>query len=203
VSKIQAKEKIELTGDGLDVSLDHRRQQRCLFAKVSVHGHLGHAGAFSDRIHRRPRNPAHNNALAASRIACCLFKWSGRRRMGSTDFTESLLRISGPFPCLRKEARRVPSPNCLPHHRRSAAPQNRILESMKCPAAIKRRGGRSFELRAGGIGCPVFIYASRISSARSRATCPVQLATVFKHRKKGISYVSLCEKKASWNFKST
>src|SRR5215831_18244165 len=40
-----------------------------------------------------------NSALAASRIACSLSKSRGRprRRMGSTDFTESLLLISGPF----------------------------------------------------------------------------------------------------------
>src|SRR6516225_6709395 len=41
-----------------------------------------------------------NSALAASRIACSLSKSRGRprrRRMGSTDLTESLLRISGPF----------------------------------------------------------------------------------------------------------
>src|SRR6516164_603299 len=41
-----------------------------------------------------------NSALAASRIACSLSKSRGRprrRRVGSTDFTESLLRISGPF----------------------------------------------------------------------------------------------------------
>src|SRR6516162_4171523 len=39
-----------------------------------------------------------NSALAASRIACSLSKSRGRprrRRMGSTDLTESLLRISG------------------------------------------------------------------------------------------------------------
>src|SRR5215469_6062285 len=40
-----------------------------------------------------------NSALAASRIACSLSKSRGRprRRMGPTDFTESLLQISGPF----------------------------------------------------------------------------------------------------------
>src|SRR6516225_5537581 len=41
-----------------------------------------------------------NSALAASRIACSLSKSRGRprrRRVGSTDFTESLLRITGRY----------------------------------------------------------------------------------------------------------
>src|SRR5215471_4081174 len=58
------------------------------------------AGSATDSMVVAAIPRSRNSALAASRIACSLSKSRGRPGgggLGSTDFTESLLRISGPL----------------------------------------------------------------------------------------------------------